>query len=240
MHRSRTATYDDGLPPRLGSMARLRLFVFAALAVAAGGCDLFSEVDPPVEEIVREPAAYVVTLEATWSAETHPDMFPASAHFSRLTGAAHAEGVALWAAGQPASLGIQDMAERGRTDPLRMEVEALGAVASYAEGEAVYTSPGTATIEVTVSDAHPLATVVSMLAPSPDWFIGVAGLDLRTADGWQDRVAVDLEVYDAGTDDGASYTAADAPRATLVPIGTVTYAPLAGTTVGRLVFERVE
>jgi len=221
-------------------MPRLRVFAFAALAVAVGGCDLFSEVDPPVEEVVREPATYVVTLEATWSAETHPAAFPTNAHFSRLTGAAHAASTSLWAVGRAASTGIQDMAELGRTDALRAEVEAFGDSAIYVEGGPIPVSPGTATVEVTVTDERPLATVVSMLAPSPDWFVGVSGLDLRSDDGWQDRVTVDLEVYDAGTDDGASYTAANAPRTTPAPVSPVSYAPLVGTAVGRLVFERTE
>ena len=30
-----------------------------------------------------------------------------------------------------------------------------------------------------MSEDRPVVSVVSMLAPSPDWFVGVAGLDLR-------------------------------------------------------------
>lgn len=213
-----------------------RLLTLAALAVLVAGCDALFGDDPP--PVVRSPATYVVTLEATWSAATHPEAFPPNPHFSRLTGASHVATASLWAVGRAASTGIKDMAERGRTDPLRAEVEALGGAAVYAEGGPVPLSPGAAAIEVAVTDERPFATVVSMLAPSPDWFVGVAGLDLRSADGWQDRVVVELQVYDAGTDDGASYTAADAPRAVPAPVAPVAYAPLAGTTVGRLVFER--
>lgn len=216
-----------------------RIVLAAALAAALTGCDLFSEVDPaPVE--AREPARYVVTFDATWSAATHPEAFPADAHFSRLTGAAHAEGLSLWQVGAPASEGIRAMAERGATAALRAEVEALGDRAAYAEGASLGLSPGTATADLTVTEARPLATVVTMLAPSPDWFVGVDGLDLREGDGWADRAVVALVVYDAGTDDGATYTAEDAPTMPRAPIAGGGYAPLAGTVVGTLTFERAE
>jgi len=130
------------------------------------------------------------------------------------------------------------MAETGATAGLRAEVEALGDRAAYVEGAPLRPSPGSATLELTVTEAHPVATVVSMLAPSPDWFVGVDGLDLRDGDGWADRLTVDLVAYDAGTDDGASYTAANAPRALRSPVAGVAYAPLAGTVVGTLTFEK--
>ena len=222
----------------------MRPSLVLALAALVLGCD--SATETPPEPTVRGEARYAVTLDATWSAATHPDAFPPDPHFSRLTGAAHADGLHLWSVGASATPGIQGMAETGATAALRAEVEALGARAAYAEGEPVRTSPGTAAVEIVVSDERPLATVVSMIAPSPDWFIGVDGLDLREPaptqagdNGWADRVVVELRVYDAGTDAGAGYTAPDAP-VSAVPIAAVDYAPLAGTTVGTLVFERVE
>lgn len=213
----------------------LRALAVLAL-VAVAGCDSAATVDPPPAD--RGDARYRVTLAATWSAATHPDAFPPDPHFSPLAGAAHAPGVGLWRVGDLASAGLQRVAEIGVTDALRTEAEALGARALYAQGGGVRPSPGAATVEVVVSDARPLATVVSMIAPSPDWFVGVDGLDLRDGDGWADRRTVSLAVYDAGTDAGASYTAANAPAAA-VAVAPVAYAPLAGTAVGTLTFERV-
>ena len=49
-----------------------------------------------------------------------------------------------------------------------------------------------------------------MLAPSPDWFVGVSALSLLAEDGaWKEREQVMLRLYDAGTDDGATFTAAE-------------------------------
>ena len=219
----------------------MRLLALAA-ALSLAACDASAPaIDAPAP---RASARYVVTFDATWSAATHPEAFPPSPHFSPLTGAAHADGVALWTAGEIASDGVRRMAETGATDVLRAEVEALGARAAPVEGGHVGTSPGTATVNVTVTDDRPLVTVVTMLAPSPDWFVGVSGLDLRVprsagGDGWAERVVLELRVYDAGTDDGTSYTAPNAPRTARAPITPASYAPLAGTVVGTLTVERV-
>ena len=213
------------------------LLLLAVLLVGCDTAEVIPEADP---DPVRAPATYTVTFDATWSADTHPSDFPgSSAHFSPLTGATHAPDVTLWEVGGSATDGIRSMAETGAVATLRAEVEAMGvSTATFVEGGIVGVSPGTATAELTVTSLRPLASVVTMLAPSPDWFVGVDRLDLREGDGWADRVEVDLVVYDAGTDDGATYTADNAARAMRAPITEATYGPLAGTTVGTLTFER--
>ncbi len=217
-------------------MPTLRLFAVLWSLLGLLACDSAAPADPPT---ARADARYTVTLDATWSAATHPDAFPPNPHFSRLTGATHGTGLHLWQTGQPASGGVRSMAETGATAALRAEVEALGARAVYVEGGPLRLSPGTASLALTVTEARPLATVVAMIAPSPDWFVGVDGLDLRDGDGWADRVTVDAVVYDAGTDDGASYTAADAPASPRARIAVTGYAPLAGSVVGTLTFDRL-
>ncbi len=243
MTPSRSAYEIGPLARLLGTPPLFAMRLLLLLALVLAGCDSVSEVDPPVEPDpveMRAPATYAVTFDATWSAATHPEAFPAGAHFSPLVGASHASDVSLWSAGAMASDGARSMAETGATAGLRAEVEALGDAAAYVEGGVVGVSPGAATAEITVTDERPLATVVTMLAPSPDWFVGVDGLDLREGDGWADRVTVDLVVYDAGTDDGATYTAANSARTERAPIAAVAYAPLAGTVVGTLTFDRAE
>jgi hypothetical protein len=42
-------------------------------------------------------------------------------------------------------------------------------------------------------------TLVSMLGPTPDWFVGVSGVPLRENDQWLLQVVVDLMPYDGGT-----------------------------------------
>ena len=57
--------------------------------------------------------------------------------------------------------------------------------------------------EVAVTTAHPLVTLVTMVAPRLDWFVGVSGLSLLDAQGeWLLQHQVDLFPYDAGTEEG--------------------------------------
>ena len=64
-----------------------------------------------------------------------------------------------------------------------------------------------------------------MLAPSPDWFVGVSALPLVEDGEWRERVEVMLRVYDAGTDDGAVFTAANADSQPPQPITRLTSDP---------------
>ncbi|EEC10985.1 f-spondin, putative, partial [Ixodes scapularis] len=50
-------------------------------------------------------------------------------------------------------------------------------------------------------------STMSRLVPSPDWFVGVDSLDLCLKGRWRDRVTVDADPLDAGTDQGLTFTA---------------------------------
>lgn len=156
-------------------------------------------------------ATYSVTFEATWSNETHPHAnFPASAHFSSLIGATHDADTTFWQAGALASEGIERMAETGGTSTLRNEVEAQIAqnnALALLSGSNVPSSPGSATIDsFEVNQSFPFVTLVTMIAPSPDWFVGVSTLSLLDQEGeWVASQVVTLYPYDAGTDSGPDY-----------------------------------
>ncbi len=169
-------------------------------------------------ELARaETAEYRVTFESTWSAQTHPHEFPTSAHFSGLIGGTHNDQVSFWQVGSLASQGIQDMAEMGSKTALQQEVQAAiaaGTANAVLSGGGISPSPGSVSLTFDVEDAFPLVTLVSMLAPSPDWFVGVSGLDLHPNGTWIPQVTVDLALYDAGTDSGPSFTS---PNQATVP-----------------------
>ena len=193
----------------------------------------------------QDTATYTVTFDATWSATTHPDGFPGDPHFSPVVGAVHGSGARLWQAGELASPGMEDMAETGRTGLLVGEAEALvstGSVREAVTGGWIPTSPGSVTLTVQVTREHPLVTLVSMLAPSPDWFVGTESLDLRDGDGWAEEVSVALTVWDAGTDSGADYTSPNADTDPAEPIALIQDAPFVVggtlTPVGTMTFAR--
>jgi predicted secreted protein len=194
---------------------------------------------PPTEEPTSEPTSsgprptatptrvpaptvrYLLAFEATWSAETHPLDFPPNPHFSGLIGAVHTDAARIWEEGETASPGIRVMAETGEKSPLDAEIEALIAEGSACElisGDGIGLSPGVVWLELTVTQECPLVTVVSMIAPSPDWFVGVSGLNLFNDGQWTEVAIAELAAYDAGTDSGASYTSLDEPTDPPVPV----------------------
>ena len=61
-------------------------------------------------------------------------------------------------------------------------------------------APSTSTtLSLEVSSTHPLVSLVTMIGPSPDWFVGVSGLDMRDGNLWRDTITVDLYVHNGGT-----------------------------------------
>lgn len=61
-----------------------------------------------------------------------------------------------------------------------------------------------------VDRKHPKISVVSMFGPSPDWVVGVSGLNLCEEDcSWKDGLEIDLYPWDAGTDSGITYMSAN-------------------------------
>ncbi len=190
-----------------------------------------------------DTARYEVTFDATWSAQTHPYDFPSNPHFSGLIGGTHQASVTFWKPGGIASQGIENMAELGSKSPLDAEVQAAinaGQADSVISGGGIAKSPGRVATQFEIRDDFPLVTLVSMIAPSPDWFVGVAGLNLRQGDEWVGKVVVDLDPYDAGSDHGVSFASPDADTNPQVPIAHITGFPFQDTPpLGTFTFLRL-
>lgn len=199
-------------------MNRLSRLVLCTFVAAAPLCAQHGE------------ARYRLTFQATWSAATHPTQFPANPHFSPLVGATHGDGVTFWQSGALASPGIESMAEQGATATLVSEVQSAIALGQAHEAldfgapGALGTSPAQLSVTFSIRAEQPRLTLVSMLAPSPDWFVGVHDLDLLQGGDWVDQLVVPLSLYDAGTDSGTSYTSAN--------FDTQPPAPIAGVATG--------
>ncbi len=219
----------------------------ASLAASLGAALFLCSACAPATPAPAD-ARYRVTFTATWSAETHPRNFPSNPHFSGLVGATHDGDLRIWQSGEAASGGMELMAETGGKDRLLSEIDRLiadGSAHSRLSGGGLSTSPSTVSLTFDAVSSHPFVTLVSMLAPSPDWFVGVSALPLMENGAWKARVKVPLSVYDAGTDDGAVFTAANADSDPAEPITALTSDPddtdfSAGKpAVGAFVFERL-
>ncbi len=169
----------------------------------------------------KNTVTYQIIFTATWSEETHPDDFPENPHFSGLIGAVHNDKVSFWSEGELASPGIKSMAETGSKKPLINEIikAMIGRnVLMPISGEGIPASPDSVSLTFKVSENYPLVTLVSMIAPSPDWFVGVDSLNLFENGSFVDEKTVVLYAYDAGTDSGTNYTSPDNPTNPPVPI----------------------
>lgn len=159
-------------------------------------------------------ARYQVVFNATWSQQALPTNWPANAHFSGLVGGTHNENVHFWRDGETASEGIRLMAEVGQKTTLLNEIApaiANGAAHFQSSGGGISPSPGSVSLifPQPMQRNFPLVTLVSMIAPSPDWFVGVDSLNMIENGAWVTNKVVSLFGRDAGTDSGVTYISPD-------------------------------
>ncbi len=184
----------------------------------------------------QNTATYDITFTSTWNAGEHSSI-PSGAHWSRLVGTTHKIENTFLELGQNATTGIKNVAELGSNGAFMNEVNnSANTNTWYNEPLVPYGAVGSVTLtDVEFTLEHHLITLVSMVAPSPDWFMAVNSLDLRnsTNTAWKDSFTMDVFVYDAGTDDGVNYNSANSPN-TPMPITMITGFPFNGNKIGTL------
>ena len=167
-----------------------------------------------------ESASYTVTFQGEWTTSSTPGGVVPGAHFTTLIGAVHNSQVTFWSRGGTATPGIEGVAELGSTGTFRSEIQAKGSdVASVVQKSVGGGGRGSATFDIDVTNDHPLLTLVSMIGPSPDWFVGVSRLSLLDGGQWRSQHSVNLYPYDAGTEDGEEFSLSNDPTS---PRGTIT------------------
>ena len=174
----------------------------------------------PAQAQTPASATYSVTFTGNWTLDSTPGGVVGGAHFTTLIGAVHNDMVTFWEPGGTATAGVELVAEIGGTSTFRNEIAAAGANASVVS-KGIGSSPtATATFEIEVTSDRPLFTLLSMIGPSPDWFVGVSGLSLLDAQNqWLSEHEVDLFPYDAGTENGSEFSLSNTATN---PQGTIT------------------
>ena len=172
---------------------------------------------------VKSAATYSVTFQGSWTTTVTTGGLPSGAHFTTLIGGVHNAGVTFLREGGMASAGVEFMAELGGTSTLANEVRAAEPDAlSVTQGSGGNIGPtGSSTINtVTLTTDHPRVTLLSMVAPSPDWFVGVSGLTLLDDQGdWLASRVLNLYPWDAGTEEGTEFSLSNAATS---PQGVIT------------------
>ena len=81
------------------------------------------------------------------------------------------------------------------------------------------------TVEVTTD--YPLVSAISMIAPSPDWFLGVRDYNLcdTTTGKWLEKRERSLPLYDSGTDSAVNFIHTGTPTNPPVKIFLITKIP---------------
>jgi hypothetical protein len=193
-----------------------RVFV-AGLAIAAAAAYAGGFGPRPAVAMEPDTAEYMVTFTGLWTATTHPFEYPPAGlltgpHLSGLIGATHADGYAIYKVGVPPTPGLEKLSEEGKHSPLDQEIK--DAIAAGKAGTLIETGPirdfsKMQAMSFTIDARHPMVSAVAMIAPSPDWFAGVANVRLMEQGKWVSSKTVEMFAYDSGGDDGTTYKAAD-------------------------------
>lgn len=165
-----------------------------------------------------DEAKYELVFEGLWSKYTHPDEFPegdTAAYFGDIIGASHSNDFRMWDQGTLATEGVKELAETGSTKRLESELKQVSAKTRtiIKARELRYSTLNSRTSAVFRTDRqHHLVSILSKLGPSPDWVVGVSGLELCQTDcSWTNQKTVNLYPLDAGTDSGNSFISPDLP-----------------------------
>lgn len=184
--------------------------------IATLGTLMFKRVDKPKVYTCSGEQKYQLKFEGMWSNERQPVTdFPDNAHFSKLIGCTHKYNFKFWSPMTMASQGVKQVAETGNEATLYDELEAVkskdGFVFSVFKAGAKTDPTSTTTVIITAKDKYSKVSVIAMIAPSPDWFVGVDSVELCGDDGkWKDSVSArPLHAWDAGTDSGTMFKADD-------------------------------
>ena len=213
----------------------MRVIAFASILMLFLSCEQNDvSITIPDEIPVNKTAEYTVTFSFDWNKNDFPTDYPSNPHFSPLVGWVHKKGNSFFNTGKTATDGIKNMAEFGSTTTLVGELQALidenKGLKTYL-GSGLSGGVGTISLDVTVSSEFPAVSLATMLAPSPDWYIGCANVDLTDTNGeFVATKTISGGVYDAGTDNGATFTAANSVSSPRENIKIITQPPLGNGT----------
>ncbi|AZQ64404.1 elongation factor Ts [Flammeovirga pectinis] len=207
-------------------------FLLAAFLINLISCS--TNDDEPTVTTPSDSVTYLVTYNGQWTGSSHPIEYPDNSHFSGVIGMSHNKDTSLFENGSFASEGIKVMAETGGKDPLTDEINAIidNNLANHLISEGGL-STGSSSIQFTITlvKDYPLVSLVSMIAPSPDWYVAIEGVNLlKSNDEWIEKLEVTPIHYDAGTDSGVTFKSPNSPTIPAKVISVITEAPLGNGT----------
>jgi Spondin_N len=163
---------------------------FTACTKTSAEADTFSE------------AVYKVTYTGKWRQPAF--VVPANVHFTPIVGLVHNKDAYLFKLNQLASLGVENVAEAGNSIALSVEMDSLIAAHKAIHANFIYpfNYDGSMSANLYVNSNYSYYSFLSMIAPSPDWFVGLSQFNLLQNNKWIADTTINIPVYDAGTEDG--------------------------------------
>jgi hypothetical protein len=200
--------------PALRFSARSLMALSVAAGAAAAQSDMGREMNKSDKMAMGDGADYTIVVKSLWTPARQPLDYPAgSAHFSGIIGASHGASFTLFREGNKPTPGLERLSEMGAHSPLDAELRAVvtaGKAGSIVESGPLKNFASDSIVATVHVDAkNPMLSFVAMIAPSPDWFTGLANLNLMENGTWVTARTIELHAYDSGGDDGTTYKAAD-------------------------------
>jgi hypothetical protein len=215
------------------------LFAAVTAAIALGTMSV------PV--VAEEAADYEVTVTGLWTADRFPLEYPeanliSGPHFSGVIGASHNGKYEIYKPGTQPTAGLERLSEEGKHSPLDEEIKgaiAKGTAGALFESDPIKDFSKSVMSKVHVTTMHSQVSAVAMVAPSPDWFVGVSGVNLMEGGKFVTEKTVELYAYDAGSDDGMTYKAADMDNSPKKATTTASAKHFGGKPVARITFRKI-
>lgn len=191
---------------------------------------------------------------------THSTDEPLKVHrpylvFSPLLAVSHSGRLSILTDRGYASQELRDIAQTGDNSALYEKLSSMQADGHHVLSVSTASAPTGAgertTLKLTVDCHHPYISVVAMIAPSPDWIVHVANLNMHRSlwfiSGFRKSMSGYLYACDAGTDDGTSFTdpsdpsldIPSDPQLNIAPLRTEPFDPFHGQDVGQYEIRRV-
>ena len=153
-----------------------------------------------------ELATYQVRFINLWNSADHLG-FPGNAHFSDIVVGTHKPNFHLFKIGELSDPAFELLAELGQTNRLKRKLNQAkrnGVVENIQIVPAFYPTGKGEEIEfeVEVSKDFPLLSFATMIAPSPDWIVGLDSVQVTLGGAFIDGLEIDLYAIDAGTEEG--------------------------------------
>jgi len=198
----------------------INLFLAQCLSVYAldQNIPVSDEYQRRVQEVVSNlpvgvPVSYECDFINRWTSSRHPNQFPGSGHWSTPLMASHNKRYTMWSDMQVSSAGVEKVAEKGALGSLTKELAAAGFMVNdvasssgsfFPSGGDFASTPIQGLLDM--DNSHRLISSITKIEPSPDWFSGLNSYSPVMNDRWLSSFNVYSYPWDAGSEDGSSYS----------------------------------